>query len=243
MASNNTQVNDFLSVLKTTEDKKLKVTTTTVKELEVTPLSFGQQKRLITSGVNGVVGAMVFIKNLNDIIIENTGLKDLKIYDRIPIALSLRKELKVENIKVDEVEIDLNDLIKEIKPYKVPKKLPIVEGDGFTIELKIPTLTEENYFLKLCIDDLRASNNDDIGKNLSTILTYEVPKFIESFKFGENEIKMAEVGLSDRREIIDNLPATITNQITEFILKVRDYDEKLLTIDGVTVDIDSSFFE
>jgi hypothetical protein len=78
---------------------------------------------------------------------------------------------------------------------------------------------------------------------VSLILSYEIPKFIESITFGENIIKFDEIPISEKTKIMDKLPANVTNSITEYILKIREYDEMLLTHTGVTVDIDSSFFE
>ena len=128
-----------------------------------------------------------FIKKLNSIILDNVSSdQNIYIYDRIPIALALRKELKSDKLDQDGIEIEVGDLLKNFKPFGI-KKFPIIEGEGFSLELRIPNLNQENKFLTLCIDELKKSNVEDFGKNLSIVLTYEIPKFIESFKFGENE--------------------------------------------------------
>jgi hypothetical protein len=49
--------------------------------------------------------------------------------------------------------------------------------------------------------------------------------------------------MNERSKIIDNLPADVTANISNFISIVRQYEEDIMTVDGITVDIDSSFFE
>jgi len=236
------QLQDFLDVLDSSESKQLKVKISSKKEILITPLSFKQQKSLVTTGLDGFGGVMTFIKNVNDIILQNSEEENLKIYDRVPILLALRQEMSNKTIKTDEVEIDVSDLLKQFKKFELDLPYPI-EGIGYTISLKIPTLKQENRMLSTCIEDIKKLSDSNIGKNVSLILSYEVPKFIDTITFGEKVISMEDLSMSEKIKIIDNLPANVTNQITDFILKVREYDESILTFNGVMVDIDSAFFE
>ena len=234
---------DFIDILDSQVSKKIKVKVSSHKDnIELIPLSFKQQKSLISPSVDGISGIMTFIKNLNDVILTNSNKDDLKIYDRIPIVLALRKELSSKKIVKDDVEIDIDDLIKNYKKFDLKEDQEIITDD-YKIILKIPSLKYENKKLSMCIEDLKKVDNDNIGKNLSLILSYEIPKFIDSIHFNDNIIKMDELSISDEKKIMDNLPANVTNQITDYILSVRNYDEELLTINGLTVDLDSSLFE
>jgi hypothetical protein len=237
-----TQVSDLLDILNNTDDKVLKVDVTTKKGVAIRPLSFKQQKLLVTSGLSGVVGVMIFIKSLNDVILNNTKEDDLKIYDRIPLVLALRNNISDKPIKKDDVEISLDSVIGKFKKFDGVESI-LINGQDFNILLKVPTLKQENRYLAACIEELKRSNEDNIGKNVSLILSYEVPKFIDEISFGDKTIVVDELSISDRNKILDSLPANITNQITDFILQIRDYDEYLLTVDGVTVDVDYSLFE
>ena len=236
------QLQDFLDVLEKCEEKTISVKVTSEDNVSVTPLSFKQQKTLITTGLDGISGVMVFIKNLNEIILGNCNVDDLKIYDRVPIVLALRKNLSDKKIEKDEHKIDVDDLINQFKKFDLDET-KVIDADNYTINLRIPTLKQENKLLSICIEDLKKVSNDNIGKNVSLILSYEIPKFIESITFGENIIKFDDIPISEKTKIMDKLPANVTNSITEYILKIREYDEMLLTHSGVTVDIDSSFFE
>jgi len=236
------QLQDFLDILDKCEDKSLKVNVSSKDHVLVSPLSFKQQKTLITTGLDGITGVMVFVKNLNDIILNNSDDENLKIYDRIPIALALRKKLSDKKIEKDEIKIDVDDLINQFKKFDLDETRQI-ELDGYSVNLRIPTLKQENKSLSICIEDLKKMDSDNIGKNVALILSYELPKFIDSIMFGDNVIKFDDIPNSEKIKIMDKLPANVTNNITEFILKVREYDESLLTWSGITVDIDSSFFE
>ena len=237
-------IKDFLDVLETESKQTVEVKVSSKKTVEVKPLTFKQQKMLVTSGFNGISGVMKFIKNLNEIIMYNSGEDDLKIYDRVPIAIALRKHSSDKPIEVDEnVKVKLEDLEKQFRKFNL-KEDKTVEGEGYKINLKIPTLKEENRSITMCMEDLKTTDEEDLSKNISLILTYEIPKFVDTIVFGkDNEIEMKSLSLSDRIKILDNLPAEVTNEIMDFIIQVRNYDEELLTYDGVLVEIDSNFFE
>lgn len=233
------KIDDFLSVLNSETSSNIQVTTTTEDNLIIHPLTFKQQKELITSGVNGLEGVMSFIKSLNEIILSNAGTDKLKIYDRIPIALALRKSLTDNKLVSEEVEVEVSELISKFKKFEL-SDTEIVDCGEYQIHLRVPTLKEENKILVNCIEDLKADNT--LGKNISLILSYEIPKFIEKITFGPKTVAFDTLGNSDRKKLIDKLPAKVTNKISDFIIQIRDYDEQLLTINGVTFSIDSTFF-
>jgi hypothetical protein len=237
-----TNLTEFLDILEKECGPKINVEISSRKSISISPLTFKQQKMLITSGLNGLIGVMQFIKNLNEIILENSNESNLKIYDRIPIILALRKNLYNKTIEVENDFIDIDDLIQKFKKFDEQTTEPI-QGVGYIVNLKIPTLEEENKFINSCIDEIKKNNIEDVGNNASIIISYELPKFIDSIVFGENKIDMYSLNAGERNKIINALPATITNKITEFIVKIREYDEQSLTIDDITLDIDYTFFE
>ena len=192
------ELKDFLSILESEPLKKIEVTTTT-KTVALSPLTFKQQKSLVTSGMDGIVGVMTFIKNLNEIIVSNTGEDDLKIYDRIPLALSLRKSLSSKPLVSGESSVSVETLLSNIKPFTNANDFSI-DGGEFKINLRIPTILEENRILSFCIDELKKISSDNYSKNISTILSYEITKFIKSFQFGDNQIQMDSLSLGDRQE-------------------------------------------
>lgn len=233
------KIDDFLNILNDEHSDNILVSTTTVDNLNIKPLTFKQQKELITSGVNGLEGVMSFVKSLNEVILSNTGTDNLKIYDRIPIALALRKSLSDEKLVSGEVEVEVQEVISKFKKFDLNEE-EIVDCGEYQIHLRIPTLKEENKILTSCIEDLK--NNSDLGKNVSVILSYEIPKFISKVTFGSKTVVFDTLSNSERKKLIDKLPAKVTNKISDFIVKIREYDEQLLTVNDTTFTIDSSFF-
>ncbi len=240
--SNNTEFNEFLDILKKDNERSLSVDVNSKKSVKIQPLSFKQQKELVTSGMNGPKGIIQFLKTLNSIIIENTGDDTLKIYDRVPIILELKGNITSDPIEVGEAKVFIEDLKKQYKPFE-GKTTDTIEGDGFQIVLDVPTLKQENRHLSTCLDRLRGVSDENVASIVSTIVSFEIPKFIKEIKFGESVIAFDSLGLTEQTSVVDKLPANITNKINEFILKVREYDESILTVDENTIIIDHSFFE
>ena len=237
----NTSIKSFLSILES-QNEQFKTIDLFGTEVDLKPLSFKQQKLLITSGLNGVAGILSFLKNLNDIIIENTNDDTLKVYHKIPLVLHLKKAISKSDIIRNDTTIKIDDIISNIKPF-TQKETEVVDGGGFSINLKIPTLKDENKIISACIEEIKKVTVDDISKNVSLIMSYELPKFIESIEFGDQTLIFKELSMQDRSKIIDNLPASVTADISNFISNIRKYEEEIMTVDGITIDVDSSFFE
>jgi hypothetical protein len=237
----NTSIKNFLSILETSSEQSNSIDLFDIR-VDLKPLSFKQQKMLITSGLNGVAGVLSFLKILNDILIENTGNDNLTVYHKIPLVVYLRKAISGVDLIRNETPIKIDDIIKNIKPFK-HDNTTVIEGDGFSINLKIPTLKEENKIISACIEEIRKVSADDVSKNVSLIMSYELPKFIESITFGSENLVFNDLSMQDKSKIIDNLPADITANISNFISSIRQYEEDIMTVDGITIDVDSSFFE
>jgi hypothetical protein len=181
----NTSIKSFLSILETQSQqfKKIDLFDT---EVELRPLSFKQQKLLITSGLNGVAGVLSFLKILNDILIENTGDNDLKVYHKIPLVLHLKNAISNVDLVRNDTVIKMEDIIKNIKPFN-HKDTAVVEGNGFSINLKIPTLKDENKIISACIEEIRKTTVDDISKNVSLIMSMNC---LNSLKVSHLELKL-----------------------------------------------------
>lgn len=237
----NTSIKSFLSILES-QNEQFKTIDLFGTEVDLKPLSFKQQKLLITSGLNGVAGILSFLKNLNDILIENTSNDTLKVYHKIPLVLHLKKAISNSDIIRNDTTIKIDDIMSNIKPF-TQKETDVVDGGGFSINLRIPTLKDENKIISACIEEVKKVTVDDVSKNVSLIMSYELPKFIESIEFGDQTLIFKELSMQDRSKIIDNLPASVTADISNFISNIRKYEEEIMTVDGITIDVDSSFFE
>lgn len=239
--SNKSVIDDFLNTIKEQSTGNYEIFINN-KVLNLTPLQFQQQKSLVTSGLDGLVGVLSFITILNKCIASCSSNNNLKITDRVPVTLHLRNLLSDRPIDVEGVKVNVRELIDNIEDYSDIESLDIDAGQ-YTVSLEVPTLTRENKFLTACIEEVKKLQDDGLGVNISTILEYEVPKFITKIQFGENSIIFDDISIKEKLKIVNNLPASVTSSISEFITKVSEYDEKLLTLNDVTVELDSSIFE
>jgi hypothetical protein len=240
-------VKNFLDKIEQLKDDKIKVDVlSTGKKIDSESLTFKQQKDIISTITDGIVGPLKFQKNLNDIIIENTNNKDLKIIDKLLIVIQLRIDSMGSFIKISNKQYDvLNGVVEQLKKIKhtLSKKIT----GGIEIDLEVPTLTAENQVISTCVDVLKKEADKDVGKSLSEIYTYELVKYIKSLTVGEDTVQFSEISVRDRIKIVNNLPLSINKQIIEFIQDIKQKEVEVLKveIDGEVhqIDIDVAFFD
>lgn len=237
----------FLEKIEQLKDDKIKVDIlSTNKKIEAESLTFKQQKEIISTITDGIVGPLKFQKKLNDIIIENTKDKELKIIDKLLIAIQLRIDSIGSTVKIADRKVDvLNSVVDEFKKIKhtTTKK---ITGD-VQIELEVPTLISENQVISTCVDLLKKETDKDVGKSLSEIYTYEIVKYIKSLSIAEDNIQFCEIPVRDRVKIVNNLPLSTNKKIIEFIQDIKQKESNALKveIDGelYQIDIDIAFFD
>ena len=145
-------VSSFLNKLDKLNDVTIEVFVPSLKKKVPTkPLNLKQQKDLISSALDGLKGTLDFNRTLNKIIIENSGLSDLKIYDKLPFIVALRKHALGNKVGKIELQSILNN-IKNI-PLNVKDEATIKQGT-LKLTLKIPTLREENMLLNKCEQEI-----------------------------------------------------------------------------------------
>jgi len=238
-------VKNFLDSIQDLKNTKFKANRiSTGEKFDCVPLSFKQQKNIISTFTEGTVGVLKFQKILNDIIMENTELNDWLVVDKIPVILKLRTESLGHIVKTSEGEIDIKN-IKIMDKIDTPLQ-HVVEG-AVTVELDTPTLFEENKIINYAIDILKKDGEKDVGKNLSNLFTFEIVKFVKNVKFGDNSLNFSELSIKDRISVIENLPLSINQEIAKFIDKIKEIDrlQTKVVIDGEekSFDIDVTFFD
>jgi len=240
-------VKDFLSkVEKIKKDKFQSNILSKELSVECDPITFKQQKDIMATMTDGILGPLKFQKVLNDIIMENTGINDILVTDKLLLILEFRKNSTGSIIKVRDKEYDvLEDIIDNVSKLDYPKSKVI--NDSITLELTIPTLEYENKIITSCIDHVKKTNEKDLGKHISDIYTFEIVKFIKSLDVGGLSINFQDISVKDRVNIVDNLPLGINKQIIEFIQKYKEQENAALEFniesDAYHLDIDVSFFD
>jgi hypothetical protein len=237
-------VSGFLKKLEKINKDAIKIYVPSIKKsIETTPLTLKQQKDLISSALDGLRGALNFNKTLNDIIIKNTGNKDLKIYDKFPFIINLRRQSLGNKVKIDKKIIDLDDVISNIKntPFKI-KDEHVVTLKTLAVHLKVPTLTEESIITSKGEQDINPK--DDVTKEgIGTLYMLEIIKYIDKLVIEDEEIDFNKIRINDRIKLIEELPLVMYNELADYIDTINQYLNDILTVDETVISIDARFFD
>lgn len=237
-------VSGFLEKLGELSENKIAIYVPSIKKaVDTSPLTLKQQKDLISSALDGVKGAINFNKTLNEIIIKNTELKNLKIYDKLPFVISLRKESLGNKIKSDDEVVDLDEVVKNFKsvPFNL-KEEKVVSLKTLKVHLRIPTLTEENVVLAKGEQDV-VITDESTQKGVGTLYMLEIIKYIDKLTMGEDEVDMSQIKINDRIKLVEQLPLAMYNEIAKFIEAINVYLRDVLTVGDTVVSIDAEFFD
>tara|TARA_R100000742_G_C4276838_1_gene98203 strand:- start:690 stop:1418 length:729 start_codon:yes stop_codon:yes gene_type:complete len=233
-------VSSFLTKLDKLNDKTIDVFVPSLnKKVPTKPLNLKQQKDLISSVLDGIRGTLDFSRTLNKIITDNTGLTDLKVYDKLPFIVSLRKHAlgnKAGSIELQKVIDNFKNIPFDIKDTTTVKK------DGVQLVLRVPTLRQESILLSKCdqeIDQDQELAKDGVGK----LYIYEIIKYVDSLQIEDSVLEMDDIRIHERVKIVEKLPLSMYSKISDFIEKVNKYNSDVLTVDDVEVNIDAEFFD
>jgi len=235
---------DFISKL-TELKKNFKIFVPSVnKNVDATQINLKQQKDIISTAVNGVVGALQFTKAVNDVIVDNVDGDNFYTFDRVPVLLALRQQSLGSNIKDSKDNIvSIDNFISKAKDapkFELKKEVSI---DSIKVKLKLPTLKDENVILKRCISEIENLKSDSLSDAMGLIYIFEIIKVIESVSVGEEEVEFNNLKVADRFKIIEQLPLELYDKITGFLSQVTQYDKKILTNDESTIVIDATLFD
>ena len=233
-------VASFLTKLEKLSEKTIEVFVPSLKKkIPTKPLNLKQQKDLISSMLDGIKGTLDFSKTLNRIIIDNTGITDLKIYDKLPFIVSMRKHALGDRAG----SVELQSVIDNIKniPFNIKDTAAVKKG-GIQLVLTVPTLRQENILLTKCeqeIDQDQELAKDGVGK----LYIYEIIKYIDSIQIDDDVLEMDDIRINERIKLVERLPLTMYSKISDFIESVNRYNSDVLTVDETEVSIDSEFFD
>ncbi len=239
-------VKSFLDKIQELKEVKSKVSVlSTGKEIECSPLTFKQQKDLIGTIADGSVGSLKFNRICNDIIITNTGSQDIRVSDKLPILLKLRIDSIGKIYKFGDNEVDLEEVLERAKKLKL--RTHKIMGDKIKVELDAPILAQENKVIQTTVEIVKKDGDEELGKSIGNIYTYEIVKYIKNVKFDELTVNFQDIPIKDRFKIVESLPLTLNKDIILFIQDIKTKESEVLTVtvDNVekTIDIDVSFFD
>jgi hypothetical protein len=212
------------------------------KSVPFKALSVKQHKDIVKTLLSGVEGTILVTKVFNDIIQENS-LQPIsfKHYDRSKILVEIRQQSISNKVIIDDQEYLITDLPKYNAKFTESAEF---KYKGITVKVNIPTLDLDSKITEKCVTEISKFTSDDkkIGNSVNILLAYELMKFIESIQIDDANIIFNETGTYDKKNIIENLPLKLNNDILEFITKYKEYEQELFTYsNGTKLNIDGSF--
>jgi len=213
------------------------------KVVTANPLNLRQQKDLVSSALDGVKGTLDFSRELNNIILYNSGITDLKIFDKIPFAINMRVEALGTKYTANDTEIDLQVVLDNIKKTKLQfKEEQLIEHKNLKINLGIPTLTDENALLKNGAANLSVEDGN-YKEEVSILYMLEIVKYVQGLEIDEIAVDMSDIKITDRMDLVEKLPLAVYTDISDYIETVTSYNTGLLTVGEDSIDIDPLFFD
>jgi|TARA_R100001480_G_scaffold45454_1_gene58685 hypothetical protein len=239
-----TSTKDFISKLSELKKEFKVFVPSAKKEVTASQITLKQQKDIIATSVNGVLGALQFTKAVNDLIIENIANKTFYTFDRVPVLLALRVESLGDKIKNEKGEVvSLNESLEKIKKVPTFKLSNEVKINSINVELRIPTLEEENIILTKSIQEMDKLKSEDLSKAMGLIYIFELIKSVKSVQVEDELIDFDDLKVVDRVKIVEQLPLELYDNITSFLSQFTKYEEEILTINESTIAVDASLLD
>lgn len=110
----------------------------------------------------------------------------------------------------------------------------VIEFGNISIELSVPNLvrdTKYNSLLCIALNPYKKKKNaadSDAFPVMDLYQIYEIFKYIKTLSFKGKTYDFDQVAMNDKNKFINNLPAVIVNQITDYIKVVEDKKEETL---------------
>ena len=237
-------VSNFIKKLDTLNNNKIEVfIPSTNKKVKVQPLNLKQQKDLLSLVAGGINSMLEFETIVNKIILDNSGVTDLKIYDKLPFIINLRIEALGNIATVDENKVDLHHVLTNLTdtPFEL-KDEKTIRYENLEINLKVPTLTEENAIITNCKENNNVKD-DDWDEGIKLLYLLDITKYIASLQIDDENVNMAEIRINERMDLIEKLPLNVYKEIAEYIRDVKKYQDDILTVGDSTVAIVPTFFD
>jgi len=212
------------------------------RKVKFKALSVKQHKDIVKAMLSGMEGNIITAKIFNDIIHDNACEQlEFKYYDRNKILVDIRQQSVGNRVQINDVNYLLTDL-PEFKLFTKPETKFTYKG--ITATVNIPTLDVDSTITEKSVIDITKFTSDDkkVGESINLLLTYEIMKFIQTIEIEGNKLIFSELGTYDKKNIIENLPLKLNNDILEYITEYKELEQEQFTYsDGAKLEINGSF--
>jgi uncharacterized protein (DUF1499 family) len=193
--------------------------------------------------MDGIDGSIRLNSIFNNIIKENSVESvPFTLSDRNYILVQLRKANLGSIIKIDNKEYDLNELPSST--LILTDKSNTLSYQNISVTLEIPTLDFESQVIEKCLVEITKTKNETKQENdyITILLTYEIIKFVDTIKIGETLIDLNQYNINERKNILDNIPLKLNNDIIDYIANYKRAEQKNFCFnENIELTIDASF--
>lgn len=238
--SDKNNIKDFISSLQDNK-KTLKIKCNASDDVYVEPISFGQQKDVLSATLAGLSSITKIMLSMDNIVKENAS-KPLSILDRTPALIGMKILEMGSEYLIGGTEISLEKLQDNFKEFE-HKGDSVIDFDGFSVHMRVPSIDVDIRYLRHAMREYDTVTENEFGKIADIILSYEFPKFIEKFVFNGEDIVLDELPIASTMKILSNLNSDVIDSMQNYIEVVRDYEISLLTVDSVEIELETLFFD
>lgn len=211
--------------------------------LKFKQLSVKQQKDLIKTALDGALSGLTLNNAINHIVLNNSVNKHtFLVTDKLPITIALRAAAMGNTYtNEDGVDLNLTSLLETKLEFQQNSSTIINHEDVIKVTVAVPTLEEDTKINESHHTDLKKKETE-VGDMIGSFYVYEIAKFIKNIDIADDVIDFSKIKLSDRVQIVENLPAKLNSQIIEYIQHFRQAETEYLTIDNTQISVDARLF-
>lgn len=253
------QEKDFLSLLeKVTENYTLQVPNSQGSEYKFKSLTTEQLRNIVQTVVDSSTAQISFHSAIyntmkqnyigeSDKIVFNILDKLLYIIDNRIQAVSPTLFIRGDGdsfipVDLNEVKLKLTELIKNNPTLSKDAEL---EVNNISVEVGIPTIEVENTINQEVYANMELDSNE-VQSTLGKVFLTEILKWIKSVTIEEanqkQEIIFSALPPSKRMQILEKLPASITEKIIDYIEKTKQTIDSCLIVSNRILPLNGSLF-
>jgi hypothetical protein len=184
----------------------------------------------------------------------DVSLEQFNVIDRLLFVIESRinaisphgkilKEDESEPTPVDLADIK-NKLIKAItsSPEIFAEKKLVTPK--MTVVCQIPTLAADSQLnaLNKKEGEIDLESEENVQKLLGDAFIHEIAKCVKEINIGENSIVLSVLTFEERTKLIESLPASIVNEIIDYIEKYKNVIDECMRVQSITFTPDGSLF-
>lgn len=210
-----------------------------------------QQKSLLVSALNSSVYNANFVKNFYKILENNfvcedgvSVLNEFTIYDKLAIALALKKQISEETrVVFDEKNnivknVKLDSIIEKFKTFETPQPVDAeFKNDSVSINIKValPTIKKEfDYESEIHkkekkVDDIK--NIEDVQSIVADAFISETSKYIKEVLINDENINYQDFDFHKKIILVEKLPSAIIQKVLENVSKWKKEIDSILTVE------------